>query len=199
MSSSVPTNPASRPVWRLIILVALSVFMYLCMGSFRFTHHGLNLAFGCLFLLLPFFAIRPALRLPRWPKIAALTLLTPMLAFSVLGLSGMAACDIPDAVNHVQLSRELCTLQHGEYSVHLAWEETAGGAIGPHGVSLEQRRSLLPGMYLVKTLDYFEGASEGTLSWAGTDKVSLYIPVVGYYGNQKNIRREYSLKSWLYF
>lgn len=199
MSGSVPSNPGSRPVRRFAFLVALAVFMYLCMGTFRFTHHGLNLAFGCLFLLLPFFAIKPALRLPRWQKIAAFMVLTPMLAFSVLGLTGMAACDIPDAVNHAQLSRELCTLQHGEYSVHLAWEETAGGAIGPHGVSLEQRRGLLPGMYLVKTLDYFEGASEGTLSWAGKDRVSLYIPVAGYYQNQMNIRREYSLKSWLYF
>jgi hypothetical protein len=169
------------------------------MGTFRFTHNGLNLTFGCLFLLLPFFAIKPALRLPRRAKITTLILLMPTLAFSMLGLSAMAACDIPGAVNHVQLSRELCTLQHGDYSVHLAWEETAGGAVGPHGVSLEQRRSILPGMYLVRSLDYFEGASEGTLSWAGADRVSLYIPIAGCYQNQKNIQRDYSLKSWLYF
>jgi len=117
----------------------------------------------------------------------------------MLRLSAMAACDIPDAVKHVQLSRELCRLQHGGYSVHLAWEETAGGAIGPHGVSLEQRRSILPGIYLVKSLEYFEGAREGTLSWTGPDRVALFIPTSGYYQNQKNIRREYSLKPWLYF
>jgi hypothetical protein len=199
MIGSVPSDPSSKPFRRLVFLVALAVFMYLCMGTFRFTHNGLNLTFGCLFLLLPFFAIKPALRLPRRAKITTLILLMPTLAFSMLGLSAMAACDIPDAVNHVQLSRELCTLQHGDYSVHLAWEETAGGAVGPHGVSLEQRRSILPGMYLVKSLDYFEGASEGTLSWAGADRVSLYIPIAGYYQNQKNIQRDYSLKSWLYF
>ena len=111
----------------------------------------------------------------------------------------MVACDIPDAVRHVQLSRELSTLQHGEYSVHLAWKETAGGAVGPHGVSLEQRRSIFPGIYLVKSLDYFEGASKGTLSWAGADRVALFIPTAGYDQNQKNIEREYSLKPWLYF
>ncbi len=199
MRGSVPSDPLSKPVRRLISLVGLAVFMYLCMGKFRFTHDGLNLAFECLFFLLPLFAIKPSLRLPRWAKITTLTLLVPLSAFSFIGLIGMAACDIPDAVNQVQLSRELCTLQHGRYSVHLAWEETAGGAVGPHGVSLEQRRSILPGLDLVKSLNYFEGASEGTLSWAGADRVSLYIPIAGYYQNQKNIHREYSLKPWLYF
>jgi hypothetical protein len=54
-------------------------------------------------------------------------------------------------------------------------------------------------MYLVKSLDYFEGASKGTLSWAGADRVSLYVPVTRYHQNQRDIRREYSLKPWLYF
>ncbi|WP_162601237.1 hypothetical protein [Occallatibacter savannae] len=159
----------------------------------------MNIASRCLFLLLPFIAIKPALRLPRWGKITTLALLMPILSFSVVGLSAMVACDIPDAVKHVQLSRELCTLQHGGYSVHLTWDGTAGGAVGPHGVSLQQRRNILPGIYLVKSLDYFEGANEGTLSWEGADRVSLYIPVAGYYQNQKDVRREYSLKPWLYF
>jgi hypothetical protein len=51
MSASVPSDPSPNPVWRLVFLVALAVFMYLCMGTFRFTHHGLNLAFGSLKLL----------------------------------------------------------------------------------------------------------------------------------------------------
>jgi hypothetical protein len=199
MSGSAPSDPSSNPVRCLIVLAALAVLMYLCTRTFRFTHDGLNIAFGCVFLLLPFSAIKPALRLPRWGKITTLALLAPVLTFSLLGLSAMVACDIPDAVRHVQLSRELSTLQHGEYSVHLAWKETAGGAVGPHGVSLEQRRSILPGIYLVKSLDYFEGASKGTLSWAGADRVALFIPTAGYDQNQKNIEREYSLKPWLYF
>jgi hypothetical protein len=169
------------------------------MRALRFTHAGLNLAFGCLFLLLPLFAIKPALRLPRWAKIVTLTLLMPLLAFSLVGLFGMVACDIPDAVNHRQLSRELCTLHQGQYSVHLAWEETSGGAVGPHGVILEQRRTILPCIYAVKYLDYFEGASDGSLSFVGPDKVSLYIPIAGYDRDQKNIQRVYSLRPWLYF
>jgi hypothetical protein len=173
--------------------------MYLCMRTLRFTHAGLNLAFGCLFLVLPFFAIKPALRLPRRAKTMTLILLTPLLAFSAFGLLATMVADIPDAIGHVQLSTELCTLDQGQYSVHLAWEETAGGAVGPHGVGLEQRRNIFPGMYAVRYLDYFEGAREGTISFVGPNMVSLYIPIAGYNEDQKNVRRVYSLKPWLYF
>lgn len=199
MSGSVPSDPSSKPVRRLVFLVALAATMYLCVRTLRFTHEGLNLAFGCLFFLLPLFAVKPALRLPRSAKIATLILLIPSLAFSLMGLSAMVACDIPDAVNHRQLSRELCTLQQGQYSVHLLWEETSGGAVGPHGVGLEQRRSILPGLYAVRFLDYFEGATEGSLSFAGPNRVSLYIPIAGYNRDQRNIQRVYSLRRWLYF
>ena len=63
MSDSVPSNRRSNPVRHLILLTALMVFMYLCMRTLRFTHAGLNLAFGCLFPCASFFAIKPALRL----------------------------------------------------------------------------------------------------------------------------------------
>ncbi len=199
MSDSVPSNRRSNPVRRLVLLTALIVFMYLCMRTLRFTHAGLNLAFGCLFLVLPFFAIKPALRLPRRAKTMTLILLMPLLAFSAFGLLATMVADIPDAIGHVQLSTELCTLDQGQYSVHLAWEETAGGAVGPHGVGLEQRRNIFPGMYAVRYLDYFEGAREGTISFVGPNMVSLYIPIAGYNEDQKNVRRVYSLKPWLYF
>lgn len=68
-----------------------------------------------------------SLPLPRSAKIVTLTLLMPLLAFSLMGLSAMVACDIPDAINHRQLSRELCTLQQGQYSVHLVWEDIGRG------------------------------------------------------------------------
>lgn len=199
MSDSTRSTRSTAPVRRLVFIAALMVFMYLCMNVLRFTHAGLNLAFEFLFLLLPVLAVKPALRLPRTAKIVALILLVPLSAISTLGIVGMVACDIPDAVSHRQLSRELCVLQHGPYSVHLAWEETSGGAVGPHGVSLEQRRSILRGLYAFRSLDYFEGASEGTISFVSTDKVSLYIPVSGYDREQKNVQRVYSLKAWLYF
>jgi hypothetical protein len=76
MSGAIPSDSSSKPVRRLVILAALAVLMYLCMRTLRFTFDGLNLAFGSLFLLLPFFAIKPALRLPLWAKIATFTLLS---------------------------------------------------------------------------------------------------------------------------
>ena len=199
MRGSVWWNRSSNPIRHLVFLAALMIVMYLSMRTLRFTHAELNVAFGCLFLLLPLFAIKPALRLSFWAKIVTLTALLPVLAFSFVSLCAMVACDIPAAVNHQQLSRELCALQQGQYSVHLAWEETAGGAVGTHGVSLQQRRNILPGMYLVKFLDYFEGASEGSLSFVGPDKIALYIPIGGYHQDQKDIHRVYLLKPWLYF
>jgi hypothetical protein len=199
MSGSLASNHCFNPVRHLVFLSTLMTVMYFCTRTLRFTHHGLNVAFFFLFLSIPLFAVRPALHLRPWPKIFALTLLIPLSAFSVVGLLGMVACDIPAALNHRQLSRELCALQQGHYSVHLVWEETAGGGVGPHGVSLEQRRSILPGLYVVKSLDYFEGASDGSLSWLGPDRISLYIPIAGYCRDQKDVKRVYSLKPWLYF
>jgi hypothetical protein len=199
MSDSAPSDSRTNPVRLLVCLAALMGFMYLCMRTLRFTNVGLNVAFVFLFLMLPVLALRPALRLPRIAKIATLTMLIPLSALSLFGLLAMAACDIPDAINHRQLRRELCTLHQGQYSVHLAWEETSGGAVGPHGVSLEQRRSILPGIYVVKSLDYFEGATAGTISFVSPDRVSLYIPISGYDRDETNVQRVYSLKPWLYF
>ena len=199
MSEPVPIIRKFNPIRRLIFLISLMAFMCVCMRTLRFTLEGLNLAFIGLFFLLPFFAIKPALRLRSWAKIMTFVLLIPVIGFSVFDLLGMAACDIPDAVNHVPLSEEICTLKQGHYSVRLAREETAGGAIGPHGVSLEQRRTIVPGIFAVKYLDYFEGANEGSISFVGPARVALYIPIAGYYQNQRNVRREYALKPWLYF
>ncbi|HEY3705085.1 MAG TPA: hypothetical protein VGL22_08490 [Terracidiphilus sp.] len=199
MSGSVAGNRSFNPLRSLAVLAALMVFMYLCSCTLRFTNDGLNLAFGAVFYLLPLLAVRPARRLPRLAKITSLILLAPVLVLSFFGLSSMAACDIPDAINHAQLSRELCTIYQEQYSVRLSWDETSGGAIGPHGVSLQQRRNIFPGLYAVKFLDWFEGASEGTLSFEGPNRVSLYIPAAGYALYKKEVRRVYSLKPWLYF
>ena len=120
MSDSVPSNRNSNRV-HLVFLAVLMIFMYLCMRTLCFTNTGLNLAFGSLFLLLPFFAIKPALGLPRGAKIVMFTLLLPLVAFLLRWvLLSMVACDIPDAIDHRQRSRELCTLQQGQYSVRLA-------------------------------------------------------------------------------
>lgn len=105
------------------------------------------------------------------------------------------SCDLPAAVEHREMSHQLACLHHGNYSVHLLWNETAGGALGPHGVLLEQRMPVVPGLYVVKPLDYFEGASHGSLSAEGPDSVRLHIPKSN---ENEEVNKVYSLKSRVY-
>ena len=196
MREFVPSNHPFNPIWQFIGLAALMASMYVCMCTLCFSNNWLNIAFDCLFFLTPFLAVRGALRLGRRAKVVAAVVLAPILAISLFSLLMEAIFDIPAEVGHRQLSRELGTVEQGGYSVHLAWEETAGGALGAHGVRLEQRRIIVPGLYAFRTLDYFDGASEGSLSAAGPDRIELHIP--SRRGHQ-GVDRVYSLKPWLYF
>ncbi|MGA2888900.1 MAG: hypothetical protein ABSE51_12685 [Terracidiphilus sp.] len=196
MTKPIHSDHCSRPVWQFIGLGLSMAVMYGFTFLLRFSNDGFNIAYCCLFFLLPFLAFGVALRLRPRAKLVAAVLLVPVLGISLLALSAIAIFDIPAAVGHRQLSRELGIISQGRYSVHLAWEETAGGALGPHGVRLEQRKTILPGLYAFRTLDYFEKSSEGSLSAAGLDGVELHIP---HSSGQSEIDRIYSLKPWLYF
>jgi len=191
-----PAHERRNPTRQLVVLAALIPLGYLCIRTVRFTNDLLNLAFLCAFFLIPFLAVGPVRRLRRWSKVFSTIALVPLLAFSSLGLLAMATCDVPAAVGHRELSRELSTVRLGLYSVHLLWQETAGGAVGPHGVGLEQRMFIVPGLYLVKHLDYFEGAYEGSLTVEGVDKIRLYIPKTTFH---QEINRVYLLKRRVYF
>jgi hypothetical protein len=171
--------------------------MYLCTRCLRFTVDWLNLAFIGLIYLVPIFASVIVLRRLRGkPRLVAAVLVAPFAAIALLGLPFLLIVDLPAALGHRQFSRELSMLQQGQSTVHLDWVETPGGALGPHGVNLEQRRSLLPGLYAVKSLDYFEGASEGSIEASGTDKIALHIPRSL---SRQEVNRVYLLKPWLYF
>lgn len=187
----------SRPTCQLLVIATLIGLGYICIRTLRFTNSGLNLAFVCGFFLIPFFAIRPMLRLHRWRRALVAVPLTLFLAISSVALLFTVSCDIPAYAKHTESSRELSTIQQRRYSVHLLWEETAGGAVGRHGVVLEQRMFIVPGLYTVKYLDYFEGACEGNLSVAGTDKVKLHIPKSC--SSQQEAEKVYSLKHWFIF
>jgi len=134
---------------------------YLCIRTLRFTNDLLNLIFVCVFLVIPFLGIRPVLPLRHWTKWITIILLFPLLAFSFLSLVFMVSCDIPAAVQHRELSRELASVHQGHYSVHLLWQETAGGALGPHGLGLEQRMSIAPGLYVRQAFRLFRGSQSG--------------------------------------
>jgi len=185
-----------NPVWQLLVLAALMTVGYICIRTLRFTHDGINVGFVCTFFLTPFLAIRAVLRMRRWPKVLTTILLVPVLAVSLISLLITMTCVVPAAIEHREMSRELSTIWQGRYSVHLVWEETAGGAIGPHGVALQQRKFILPGLYMAKNVDYFEGADEGSISAEGENKVRLQMPKRDW---QQEVDKVYSLKPWVYF
>ena len=122
--------------------------------------------------------------------------LVPLLTLSSLSLLFVVTCNVPAAARHREFSRELSSVRLGPYSVHLLWQETAGGAVGPHGLGLEQRMFIVSGLYIVKHLDYFEGAYQGDLSVEGADKVRLHIPKTTFH---QEIDRVYLLKRRVYF
>jgi hypothetical protein len=172
-----PSNDRRGALERLSIVAVLMAIGYLFTRTLRFTNGALNLTFVCLFLLLPFFAINPVRRLRRWPKLAALIFLVPLLVISMVCLLLTATCEIPAVVE-------------------LLWQETAGGAVGWHGLGLEQRMVVVPGLYLVKHLDDFEEVNKGSLALEGADKVRLRIPKSG---SHQEVDKVYALKRRVYF
>lgn len=189
-------NERPKAARTVLVLAALMALGYLCIRTVRFTNDFLNIAFLCSFFLIPILAARYALRLSGWPKFVTTILLTPLLALSQLFFLVTVSCDLPNVVEHRELSRELAHVQQGDYSVHLLWVETSGGGLGPQGVRLEQRMFLVPGLYLVRYLDYFEEAHEGTLAPEGTGKVRVHIPK---HESHPEVERVYTLKRRVYW
>jgi hypothetical protein len=181
------TDNRRNSVRQLLGVAALMAVGYLCFRTLRFTNGGLNLVFVCAFLLLMFLAIQRLLSLGRWPRMLTTTLLTA----TVLLLLMKTACGMPD----LMLSRELSVVQQRHCSVHLLLE--TGGGWGPHGVGLEQRMFILPGLYVVKYLDYFDGAHDGSLSVEAQDTVRLHVAARENWNPE--INRVYALKPWVYF
>lgn len=190
------TDGRISSVLQIVAICTLIVVGYLCTRCLRFTHAGLNLLFASALFLLPFLALWPVMRLHRWPKVVTTILLSPLLLVSLSCLIFTVACEVPALIHHREFSRELSIVRQEKYSIHLLWEETAGGAVGPHGLVLEQRRFIVPGLYVVKQLDYFEGAYEGSLSLEGTDRVSLHVPKRD---GQPEIDKVYLLKRNVFF
>jgi len=167
---------------------------------FRFTIPLLNYIFAVGVLCIPFLALRNLSQLPRIPKVIGfvflirLALLSLVMIFAVIG---PVACDL-DALNEGCL-QELGRIERNGYSVHLMLDE-CGGVIGSRMLTVEQRRPLLPGLYLFRLVDLFEDAYEGKMTGVGANQIQLHIPkgVKGSFWTQE-IDRTYSLKRYVYF
>lgn len=170
---------------------------YLCITALRFTHEWLNFIFACAFLLLPFLAIRPVFRLGGWSGRIGVIVLTPMLAISLVFLSFNLACG--NFGRHPELVRDLSTIEQDGYSVHLI-RDTSGGALGPHGLIVQQRRTVVPGLYLFRSVDFLNHATDGTLTAATPDGVRVHVSKAEA-GSIWNVKSDaaYSLKRHVYF
>lgn len=184
----------SKAVQQLLVLAAIMILGYVCGDKFRFTVSVLNRIFTCAYLLVPFLAIRPVLLLHRWFRIVGFILLTPLLLLSSLLFLGNL---VFERGGYGEIREPMQSFQQGESTIELG-EYEHGGSVGVHGIYLEQRRRIFPGLLLVKSIDFFDLARRATLFLDGPYRVRVHVEG-GYYGDASGTDRNYSLKPWVYF
>ncbi len=184
-----------RSGWQLLLIAALMGIGYACIRTLRFTVDVPNFLFVCAFFATPFLAIRPVMRLHHKPRILGWILLSPLLVFSSCFLLFTAACEGPGW--STVRTQVLQSFQQGSSTIELQKYEN-GGALGVHGLNLEQRRLIVPGLLAVRSVDFFDSALEGTLSVEGPYKVRVHANG-SYYSNDYRVDKLYSLKPWVYF
>jgi hypothetical protein len=163
-----------HPVRRLVVLASLFVLGCVCCQVFEFSLPILNYSFVLLVMSLPLFAIHPIHQLPRIPKIAGLVVVSPLLLIEIAMLLFFVACGSPE-LHHYRadscIQQEQAIQQHG-YSVHLL-HNCGGGATIDRWQWVEQRRRVVPGLFLIKQIDAFYGAARGELSFKGENQLFL--------------------------
>jgi hypothetical protein len=118
-----------------------------------------------------------------------LLLLSPLLLLGTVIFDGL--------LGGTERMQPLQTFQQGSSTIQLQRYEN-GGAVGVHGLNLEQRRLIVPGLYMVRSVDFFDSAKEGALSVEGPYRVRVHAKG-SYYNNDYEVDKVYSLKPWVYF
>jgi hypothetical protein len=188
-------NESSNSFRQLLVIAAFVVATYACARTLRFTFAPLNFIIDCAWLALPLLAIRPTLRLRRPLRVWGIVVLAPLLSLSSLLLVGKIVFD--GLLGGSARTEPLQALQQGSSTIELQRYEH-GGAVGVHGLNLEQRRLIVPGVYLVRSVDFFSDAREGTLSVDGPYTVRVHAKG-NYFSNDHEVERVHSLKPWVYF
>lgn len=190
-----PKNETWNCVWQLLLIAAALVIAHTCMYTLSFTVRALNVLIECAVYAIPLLAVVPVLRLKKRARIWGLVLLSPVLALSsallvftvvVVGLLGRSERIEP-----------LQTFQEGSSTIQLQRYEF-GGAVGVRGFNLEQRRLIVPGLYMVRSVDFFDYAWEGTLTAEAPYRVRVHAKG-GYNSNDYEVDKVYILKPWVYF
>ena len=190
-----PKNEARNSVWRLLLIAAVLVIGFTCMRTLSFTVWALNFLLKCAVYAIPLLAILPVLRLKQRAKIWGLILLTPLLVLPSLLLVFTVVFD--GLLGGSERTEPLQTFQEGSSTIQLQRYDYGGG-VGVHGVNLEQRRLIVPGLFMVRSVDFFDSAQDATLSAEGPYRVRVHANG-NYYSNDNEVDRVYSLKPWVYF
>jgi hypothetical protein len=178
-----------------MLIAILLVIAYTSMRTLSFTIGALNFILECAVYAIPFLAIRPVLRLKQGARILGLILLGPLFLLSSFLLLGTVVFD--GLLGGLEHKEPLQTFQEGNSTIQLQRYER-GGAVGVHGFNLEQRRLIAPGLFIVRSIDFFDSAHEGTLSAEGLYRVRVHAKG-SYYSNDYEVDKVYSLKPWVYF
>jgi hypothetical protein len=189
------TKQTWKSIRQLLVIAALMITGYTCVKTLRFSTEPLNFIFVCAFFAIPLLAIRPVLRFPHRPKVIGLILLIPLLSLSSCSLLFTVACNRPGT--SIERTNPLQDFQQGNCTIRL-FKYEYGGALGVHGIVLEQRRPIVRGLYMIRTVAFFDSAKEGTLSVEGPDKVRVHARG-NYDSNDYEIEQVYTLKPWVYF
>jgi hypothetical protein len=179
-----------RPVRDLLLLCAVFLIGFACLRSLRFNSSLLNYIF----------ALRPIWQLGKLPRIIGLVLASPLLFLSLLLILASATCDF-DLHPYTKDSclQDLERIELSGYSVHLI-QSGCGGVLVGSSLTIEQRKPIFPGLYLFRSVDFFDGAYEGQIRSVGVDKIYVHIPMgVQGSGWHQQIDRTYALKKHVYF
>jgi hypothetical protein len=181
------------------------------MRLFRFTFPALNYIFVAAVMSVPFFALRHILNLPRIPRVLACIAIFPVLGLILLMTLFSLTCSPEIEWRHYSKGsciQEVARVQQQGYSVHLL-HDCGFGAPVSDSAWLEQRRPLIPGLYLRRVLDDFDpyyGDHQAALTTIAVNRVRLQIPVglAGtaegrLTGNLAAVDRVYELKRHVYF
>lgn len=188
-------NELLKSARQLLVIAAFVVVIYACARALRFTFAPLNFILDCAWLALPLLAIRPVLRLRRPLRVWGIVVLAPVL--SLLSLLLVAKVVFDGILGGAERTEPLQTFPLGSSTIELQRYEH-GGAVGVHGLNLEQRRLILSGVYLVRSIDFFDDAREGTLSVEGPFNVRVHARG-NYYSNDYETERVHTLKPWVCF
>jgi hypothetical protein len=187
-------NETWNSVWQLVLIAAVLAIGYTCMRTLSFTVWAPNFLLQCAVYAIPLLAVVPVLRMKLRARIWGLILLGPLFLLSSFLLLGTVVFD--GLLGGRERKEPLQTFQEGSSTIQLQRYEN-GGAVGVHGFNLEQRRLIVPGLYIVKSVDFFEWAREGSLSTEGPYRVRVHAK--GGYNKDYEVDKVYLLKPWVYF